>query len=217
MTPAATVVALGLSGALVERDQDRDLEPSSVAFVQERFESPTPRTDVRPPNIVVPASHSLALLTVMRAVETVIWPDPFARPNQFAARYREAFSMPPKFDGKQPFMRWDGDPLVVNVVGHGLLGSELYLRARQCRFGWGAALAFAAATSAVWEYGFEANGARPSAQDLVYTPIAGFLLGEVRFAFHRMADGLSSSGARAVVRAVVDPLGELERAGGAEC
>lgn len=170
-----------------------------------------------PPDIVVPALHGLALMTLMRATETVLWPDPFARPQHFGAHYEEAFTKPPILDTRQPFMRWDSDPLFVNVVGHGLFGSELYLRARQCRLGWGGALAFAAATSAVWEYAFEANGVRPSAQDLVYTPLMGLALGEARYALHRAARHLASPVARGVVRAALDPFGELERAAGTDC
>ena len=29
-------------------------------------------------------------------------------------------------------LEWDGDPWYVNTLGHGLFGSELYLRARMC-------------------------------------------------------------------------------------
>lgn len=184
------------------------MTPSTALVLALTIHEPTERP--KPPNVVVPAVHGLALMTAMRAVETVIWPDPFARPEQFGARYEEAFTRPPKFDTNESFMRWDGDPLVVNVLGHGLFGSELYLRARQCRFGWAGSLAFAAGTSIVWEYGFEANGARPSALDLVYTPLAGIALGELRWFIHR------ESRSR-VVRALVDPFGELERAAGTEC
>ncbi len=173
---------------------------------------PAPR-----PEVIVPAVHGLALLTVMRTTEAVLWPDPFARPRYFGAHYEEAVTKPPIFDPHKPFMRWDGDPLFINVVGHGVFGSELYLRARQCRFGWAGSFAFAAATSAVWEYAFEGSGVRPSTQDLIYTPIAGLVLGEARYQIHRLAGGLESRGARGVVRAVVDPLGELERAGGTDC
>jgi hypothetical protein len=169
-----------------------------------------------PPNITVAAVHGLTLLTVMRGTEAVLWPDPFARPQHFAAHYEEAVTRPPVFDPHKPFMRWDGDPLVVNVVGHGLFGSELYLRARQCRFGWGGSLAFAAATSALWEYAFEGSGVRPSTQDLVYTPLMGIALGEARFAIHRAAGGLARP-LRVVIRGLVDPLGEVERAAGTEC
>jgi hypothetical protein len=156
---------------------------------------------------------------VMRATEAFLWPQPFADSNEsnIAWHYEQAYTRPPVFDSKQSFMRWDGDPLFVNVVGHGLFGSELYLRARQCRLGWAGSLAFAAAASTVWEYAFEANGVRPSAQDLIYTPIAGLVLGEGRYFLYRAAAGLSSKLGRSIVRGVVDPLGEIERAAGTDC
>ncbi len=194
------------------------MTPAAILVLALASETPPPQAPVtRSPDIVVPAFHGLALMTVMRTTEAVIWPDPFARTQWFGAYYEETFTQPPKFDTKQPFMRWDGDPLVVNVVGHGLFGSELYLRARQCRLGWGGAFAFAAATSAVWEYGFEGNGVRPSALDLVYTPVMGLALGEVRYQLHRWAGSFRSPGARTTLRAVVDPLGELERVAGTDC
>jgi hypothetical protein len=170
----------------------------------------------RPPNVTVAAVHGVALMAVMRGTESILWPDPFSRPAHFGEHYEEAFTKPPVFDLKKPFMRWDGDPLFINVVGHGLFGSELYLRARQCRFGWGGSLAFAAATSAIWEYAIEGNGTRPSAEDLVYTPLMGAALGELRYLAHRAASGLSP-GLRTVVRVVVDPFGEAERAAGTDC
>jgi hypothetical protein len=175
--------------------------------------APSPQ---RPPDVTVAAVHSLALMTAMRATEAYLWPDPFARSEHFAAHYEEAVTRPPVFDPDKGFMRWDGDPLVVNVVGHGLFGSELYLRARQCRFGLGGSFAFAAATSALWEYAFEGSGVRPSAQDLVYTPLMGLALGEARYAVYRAAASLGAP-ARGILRAVVDPLGELERAAGTGC
>lgn len=209
VTPAAVIGALALSGGPLE-------EPSRPPAV----ELGAPRVHERPSlpaSIVVPVLHGVALFTVMRGVETVLWPQPFAEPRYFVDHYEEAYTRPPIFDSSQSFMRWDGDPLFVNVVGHGLLGSELYLRARQCRLGWAGSLAFAAGASALWEYVFEANGVRPSAQDLVYTPIAGVVLGEARFAIHRLAGGIVSPAARRAVQALVDPLGELERAAGTDC
>lgn len=206
MTPAAVVAVLVVEAAAVTGDAPTDVDVPAAA--------------VRPsaaPDIVVPAVHGLALMTVMRMTESVLWPDPFARTEHFVGHYEEAFTRPPKLDTRQPFMRWDGDPLFVNVVGHGLFGSELYLRARQCRLGWAGALAFAASTSAVWEYAFEANGVRPSAQDLVYTPLMGLALGEARYVLHRAAGDVKSPAAKGFLRAVLDPLGELERAAGTGC
>ena len=204
MTPAAILI-LVLANEAEAVDPATHIEVAPLA----------PRSPV--PNVVVPALHGLALMSVMRATETVLWPDPFAKPEQFGARYEEAFTSAPVFDSRRPFMRWDGDPLVVNALGHAVFGSELHLRARQCRFGWAGALAFTAATSALWEYGFEANGARPSALDLVYTPLAGLALGEARFFAYRAASELRSPAARDAIHAVVDPLGEIERAAGADC
>jgi hypothetical protein len=155
-------------------------------------------------------------MTGMRVAEAVLWPDPFARLGDAGAHYEEAFTKPPVFDPRKPAFRWDGDPLVINVVGHALFGSELYLRARQCRFGWAGSLAFAAATSALWEYGIEGSGTRPSAEDLIYTPLAGAFLGELRLVAHRAAANLPQ-GAAGLVQSLVDPFGELERAAGADC
>jgi hypothetical protein len=205
VTPAAVALLISLSTA------------SPVGTVDPGKPVTAAAAETPPPNLVVPLLHGLALMTAMRAAETVLWPVPFAQPEVFGHNYEEAFTRPPKFDPKQPWFRWDGDPLVVNVVGHGLFGSELYLRARQCRLGWAGSLAFAAGASALWEYAFEANGARPSAQDLVYTPLAGLVFGEARFALFRAAGGLSSRAAREVLRAIADPLGELERAAGTDC
>ncbi len=209
VTPAAALAVLSVAHDADARDAPLPHRAAADVHIVERPSAA--------PDIVVSGVHGLALMTVMRATETVLWPDPFARTSSFSTRYAEAFTAPPKLDTSQPFMRWDGDPLFINVVGHGVFGSELYLRARQCRFGWGGALAFAAATSAVWEYGFEANGVRPSAQDLVYTPLMGLALGELRYALHRAAGRFTSPAAKDIVRAVVDPLGELERAAGSGC
>jgi hypothetical protein len=157
--------------------------------------------------------HTLAVLTVTRSVEALLWPEPFAdfRPERWAHHYGEAITMPPLFDTSQPAFQWDHDPWPINVVGHGLLGSEMYLRARLCRFSAPAAAAFAMAGTLIWEYGYEANGVRPSALDLVYTPLAGVFWGELRHAAWRAAGGLQSAPARVLVRVLVDPFGELER------
>ena len=173
-----------------------------------KLTKPEPNVSWTPPIL-----HSLTLFTVMRGVEAVIWPDPFAETDlgEWGHHYGEAFTKPPLFDPDQPAFSWDGDRWEINVIGHGLLGSELYLRARQCRFGWGGALAFTAGASAVWEYGFEANGVRPSGQDLVYTPVAGLLLGEARYQLWNAADGVELKPLRFFLRSLLDPFGEFER------
>lgn len=163
-----------------------------------------------PPALIVPVLHSFALMTVVRGAESYLYPDPFSKPKTFGDHYEEAFTKPPLFDASKPAFRWDGDPLAINVVGHGLYGSEFYMRARQCHWGVVGSFFFAAATSAVWEYAFEGNGVRPSAQDLIYTPVAGIALGEARYQLYRLTKNV-------VLRAVTDPFGEIERALGSGC
>ncbi len=147
----------------------------------------------------------------MRATEAYLWPNPFSfyRTETWPENYRRAFSSSPQFDGSRPLMTWDGDAWELNVVGHGLLGSELYLRPRRCGFGVLGSIAFATAASAVWEYGFEANGVQPSGVDLWYTPLSGAVLGEGRHLLWQAAGRLSSPLLRGVVRALVDPVGEF--------
>ncbi|MCA9593249.1 MAG: DUF3943 domain-containing protein [Myxococcales bacterium] len=168
-----------------------------------------------PPRWDVPTTHAVGLMTTMRTAEIFIWPEPFARFDP--GGYERAFSQPPKWDTSQPAFEWDGDPWAVNVLGHGLFGSELYLRVRSCRHGVVPALAFTTLGSAVWEYGFEANGARPSGLDLVYTPAAGLVLGEARLLGWRAAKGISDPTWRGILSTLFDPFGELERGLGARC
>lgn len=167
----------------------------------------------------VPALHGLGLMTGMRAAEALIWPDPFAdlRPSFMAERYADAYTKPPRWDSSLPAFEWDGDPWYVNAIGHGLFGSELYLRARSCRKSFVEALIFTGLSSAVWEYGFEANGVRPSALDLWYTPLSGLVIGEARYLGWSLGARIRDRTWRSVVVSIFDPFGELERALGSEC
>ena len=171
------------------------------------------------PNLAVPVVHSLGLMTGMRLTEAYLWPTPFAATDRvtIAQHYQAAFSRPPLWDGSRPLFREDGDRWQINVIGHGLFGSELYLRARSCRLPVWQALLFTGMASATWEYGVEASGTRPSALDLVYTPVAGLVLGEARFLTWRAARTLSPGPLRTVLSAAIDPLGDLERALGTPC
>lgn len=201
MAPAALVLVLAQAAG-----------PATLPAESPPVIAPEPTAD-----LVVPLGHAVALMTVMRLGEAVIWPDPFARTQHFAAHYEEAFTRPPIFDSSRRAFEWDGDPWYVNTLGHGLFGSELYLRARMCHLQWYGALAFAAASSTVWEYAFEGNGVRPSALDLVWTPLAGGALGEGRYQLWQAAAGIRGAALRGTIRAVVDPFGEMERALGTGC
>ena len=81
-------------------------------------------------------------------------------------QFRQAYNQGPEFRRDRWLLESDGDPWAINVIGHGLFGAEVYGRVRQCGGGPWQALAFAAGTSVVWEYGIESWSKRPSAVDL---------------------------------------------------
>jgi hypothetical protein len=180
---------------------------------------PAPVDPEPEPNWVVPTLHGLGVMTGMRIGAAIIWPEPFADPDleRIGRSYERAYTRPPRWDSERDFFEWDGDPWPVNAVGHALFGSELFLRARSCHFRPLPALAFTALGSAVWEYGFEASAVQPSALDLVYTPLAGIALGELRYFGWQLASRLGHRTWRGVLKSVLDPLGEFERALGSVC
>ena len=158
----------------------------------------------------VPAAHAGGFLLGMRLTVSLAWPSAYdpTRLDDQRDQLRLAFTRPPEFHADRPLLESDGDPAWLNGFGHALFGSEIYGRTRQCGGGPAAAFLATAAASAVWEYGLEAPYKRPSAVDLVWTPLAGALLGEGRFRLHRW---LRSRDAAGWLLFVVDPLGEGER------
>ncbi len=76
---------------------------------------------------------------------------------------------------------FDTDPLYWNFMAHPFVGSEYYLLARNRNANWWQSLIYSAAMSAFWEYVTEGFFERPSVQDLVITPVAGAVLGELRY------------------------------------
>lgn len=179
---------------------------------------PVPPQRAHASSWLVPVLHGTGLLLTQRVVAMRLWQPAFSLENgdRNLANLRLGFTLPPRFDPSRQLFEWDGDRWEINFFGHGLMGSELYLRARQCQHGFAASLAFTAVSSLVWEYGVEVWNSRPSANDLVWTPLGGALIGELRFVTWEMAASLPRV-ARGIVRAVVDPFGELERALGTPC
>jgi hypothetical protein len=93
-----------------------------------------------------------------------------------AGHFAEAWTKPPV---------WDTDHWFHNYVGHPYGGSFYYNSVRSRGATPVQSMAFAAVLSAQWEYIFEAVAERPSIQDLVVTPIAGWAMGELT---HRMSN-----------------------------
>ncbi len=216
MRPAALALCLALSAA-ARRADAQPLGPHALP-AQTTLAEPALTARPHAESWLVPTLHGVTLLAAQRVGAMLLWPRAFSlEDGDRNLRFlREAYTMPPKFDPSRRFFEWDGDRWTINLVGHGLMGSELYLRARQCGHGALASLAFTFAASAVWEYAVEVYNARPSANDLVWTPLGGALLGEMRLVTWEAAASLPRVW-RHVVRAVVDPFGELERAAGSPC
>lgn len=158
----------------------------------------------------VPAAHAGGVLLGMRLAVSAAWPEGYD-PTRFRSErehLRLAFTRPPEFRRDRALLESDGDPWWHNAFAHAAFGSEIYGRTRQCGGGPVAGLLAAAATSIAWEYGLEAPHKRPSAVDLVWTPLVGALVGEGRFRLHRW---LRARGGSPWLLLAVDPLGEGER------
>lgn len=168
-----------------------------------------------PPRITwaVPIAHATGMLVGMRLALSLTWKNtynPFPL-NRSARQFADAYTMPPEYHGSRGLLESDNDPWVVNVFGHGLFGSEIYGRTRQCGGGPWQSLAFAVGTSAFWEYGVESFSKRPSALDLVATPLIGAALGEGRLQVQRWLRTRPRGFWRSFGEIVIDPIGEGER------
>lgn len=74
---------------------------------------------------------------------------------------------------------WDNDDWAVNYIGHTYFGGVYYQVARKSGFSQWDSFVYAGLVSTfLWEYGLEAIAERPSIQDLIVTPIGGWLYGE---------------------------------------
>lgn len=92
--------------------------------------------------------------------------------------YRRAWTMVPNIDK---------DPWFINYIGHPYQGTYMYnaLRSQGATFTHSAM--FCVGHVLLWEYFIEASMERPSLQDLVVTPVAGILVGElIHFGTMRM-------------------------------
>lgn len=83
---------------------------------------------------------------------------------------------------------WDHDELWINYIGHPLSGAAYYTMCRQNALNKSQCFLYTLGMSTFyWEYGFEALAEIPSKQDLIITPLAGSVLGEV---FHKLKQNL---------------------------
>jgi Domain of unknown function (DUF3943) len=99
--------------------------------------------------------------------------------GDFSSHFKDAFRKPPVVDG---------DIWYINYLGHPYQGTIYYnaYRSQGAKI-WQASL-FCLGHSMMWEYLVESGFEQPSIQDMIVTPIAGALLGELfNFASVRMS------------------------------
>lgn len=77
---------------------------------------------------------------------------------------------------------WDRDDAILNYVMHPYFGGVYYQSARKSGYRqWDSFLYSALMSTVFWEYGVEAFAETPSMQDLVVTPVLGWVYGEWAF------------------------------------
>lgn len=112
---------------------------------------------------------------------------------------------------------WDKDNWFINYVGHPYCGAAYYQMARKSGYGQLSSFAYSAAVSTLyWEYGLEAFAERPSIQDLIVTPVGGWVLGELA---HRWEEHIEDNHGQVlgstligdVTRFFLDPMDHLGR------
>ena len=81
---------------------------------------------------------------------------------------------------------WDRDDVFLNYIGHPYFGGVFYQAARKSGYRqWDAFLYSTMMSTFYWEYGVEAFAEVPSVQDLVVTPVLGWVYGEWAFQTER--------------------------------
>ena len=112
--------------------------------------------------------------------------------------------------------QWDGDDFYINYVLHPYWGAAYYVRSREREFDRRSSFWYSAGLSAAYEFGAEALFEEVSIQDVVVTPVGGWLLGEyfmdVRDRIEARHDGYSKMPFRdRLVLTMTDPLGAMNR------
>lgn len=77
---------------------------------------------------------------------------------------------------------WDNDKWYINYIGHPYFGGVYYVAARSSGYNpWNSFIYSFLMSTFVYEYGVEAMCEVPSMQDVIVTPVAGWLYGELAY------------------------------------
>lgn len=107
---------------------------------------------------------------------------------------------------------WDKDDWWINYILHPYWGGTYYVRAQQRGFGPVGSFWYSATLSAIYEFGAEAFFEKPSVQDLIVTPGAGYFVGkyfmDVRAGIQKKSAG-ELSGTDKFILVMTDPIGAM--------
>lgn len=110
---------------------------------------------------------------------------------------------------------WDKDKWYVNYITHPYWGGTYSVRARERGFGPVGAFWYSALLSTLYEYGAEAIFEKPSIQDMIVTPLAGYFVGkyfmDIRHGIKQRAKREKLSLGDRTMLVVTDPIGVLSR------
>ena len=164
-------------------------------------------------NWLVPSLHSATVVFGARVSLSVLWPDAYdvCPAGRNWENFKSAWSSGAEWDNREGFFEWDHDPWAINLVGHGFMGSEFYLRHRQHRHEWWVSLGMTLVWTFAWEYLLESWHKQPSGIDMLWTPVGGALIGEGRYWLYREVLGMEEGSLRHVLLYLIDPIGQAER------
>ena len=126
---------------------------------------------------------------------------------------REEYSLGKWWDNVQN-PHWDSDDHYLNYILHPYWGAAYYVRARERGFEKRDSVIYSAFMSTLFEFGVEALFEQPSIQDLITTPLGGYLFGEYMYRVHREIRDRHAGGAIPTTKdrlllIATDPLGML--------
>jgi len=113
---------------------------------------------------------------------------------------------------------WDEDDLWLNLIAHPYWGATYYLHSRHYAYNkWESFWYSFFVSNILYEYGVEAFAEKPSIQDLILTPVGGWLVGE--FVFLPIEAKIISNGNKLwgskilgrTTRFLMDPIGSIIR------
>lgn len=113
---------------------------------------------------------------------------------------------------------WDDDKLFFNYIGHPYCGGVYYQMARKSGYSPRDSLVYATVMSTFfWEYGIEAFAENPSIQDIIVTPLLGWIYGEWAYRterkiianHNRVLGSKILGGVSRFILDPIDPLGEF--------